>query len=330
MFTPADRYWKCCKCRKWLYISGSRESISAKTRSWEQAQQLGRQIEQDHAKTTSGGAEQPIRSASVKTVREAVTHFLEDKAEQKLSKNWLQKYRRELAHFANWCDAKVRYVALASLDLFGLENYRKTWTGAAATRRKRQERLRSFFRYCVRHKWVAHNVAADLESIKTKTPPKLPPTRAEFAAVMAAVEHYHPRGRDSEWRRMRAAAMLLLLRWSGLRISDAAKLERTALTDSGSLRLYMQKTGEPVYVPLPPDLVTMLRELPNPDTLVTSSGTAPATSLHRHPLVVYPDNYLQGGWPARRPSSHAARYLRRRNAAGRGAYRSSVNPAWPH
>ena len=59
--------------------------------------------------------------------------------------------------------------------------------------------------------------------------------------------------------------MLLLLRWSGLRISDAAKLERSALTPDGKLFLYTQKTGQPVYVPLPPSLVKMLRDLPNPE-----------------------------------------------------------------
>jgi integrase len=57
--------------------------------------------------------------------------------------------------------------------------------------------------------------------------------------------------------------MLLLLRWSGLRISDAAKLERSALTPDGKLFLYTQKTGQPVYVPLPPSVVKILRELPN-------------------------------------------------------------------
>jgi integrase len=57
--------------------------------------------------------------------------------------------------------------------------------------------------------------------------------------------------------------MLLLLRWSGLRISDAAKLERSKLTDDGKLFLYTQKTGQPVYVPLPPSVVKILRELPN-------------------------------------------------------------------
>jgi site-specific recombinase XerD len=263
-----DRYWKRCKCRKWLYITGSRKPISAKTRSWDEAVKQARKIEDAQANSTStgGGGTPPSHSVSnITTVREAVTAFLEDKEEQNVSKNWLQKYRRELPHFATWCERKVRYIELARLDLIGLEDYRKTWTGAPATRRKRQERLRSFFRYCIRHRWILHNVAADLQRIQTKTPPKLPLTRAQFAAAVTAVERYHPRGRDSEWRRMRALTMLLLLRWSGLRINDAAKLERTALTDSGSLRLYMQKTGEPVYVPLPPNLVTLLEELRNPD-----------------------------------------------------------------
>lgn len=250
---------------------GSRKPISAKTRYWDEAVKQARKIEDEYtgkeqsSSTPTGGGTLPSPSTEVKTVREAVTKFLEDKEEQNVSKNWLQKYRRELPHFASWCERKVCYIELARLDLIGLEDYRKTWTGAPATRRKRQERLRSFFRYCIRHRWIFHNVAADLERIQTKTPPKLPLTRAQFATVTSAVERYHPRGRDSEWRRMRAMTMLLLLRWSGLRINDAAKLERSRLTDSGSLLLYMQKTGEPVYVPLPPDLVTLLRELRNPE-----------------------------------------------------------------
>ena len=81
---------------------------------------------------------------------------------------------------------------------------------------------------------------------------------------MEAVENYNPKAPDCLWRR-RPAAMLLLLRWSGLGISDAAKLERSKLTESGKLFLYTQKTGSPVYVSLPPNVVTLLRELPNPE-----------------------------------------------------------------
>lgn len=127
-----------------------------------------------------------------------MTAFLEDKEEQNLSKNWLQKYRGELPHFAGWCERKVRYIELARLDLIGLEDYRKRWTGAPATRRKREERLRSFFRYCIRHRWIFYNVAADLERIQAKTPPKLPLTRVQFEAAVAAVERYHPRGHNGE------------------------------------------------------------------------------------------------------------------------------------
>ena len=175
-----DRYWKRCKCRKWPYITGSRKPISAKTRFWDEAVKQARKIEEEYAtqeqanSTSPGGVTPPSHNTTnVTTVREAATAFLEDKEEQNLSKNWLQKYRRELPHFASWSERKVRYIDLRRVDLIALEDYRKTWTGAPATRRKRQERLRSFFRYCIRHRWIYHNVAGDLERIQTETPPKL-------------------------------------------------------------------------------------------------------------------------------------------------------------
>jgi integrase len=57
--------------------------------------------------------------------------------------------------------------------------------------------------------------------------------------------------------------MLLLLRYSGLRISDAAMLERSKLTPADELRLYTQKTGQHVYVPLLPQVALRLRAIPN-------------------------------------------------------------------
>lgn len=57
-------------------------------------------------------------------------------------------------------------------------------------------------------------------------------------------------------------AMLMLLRHSGLRIQDAACLERSRLTDD-KLFLYTQKTGTPVNCPLPPETVKALEGLQN-------------------------------------------------------------------
>jgi hypothetical protein len=60
----------------------------------------------------------------------------------------------------------------------------------------------------------------------------------------------------------RIEPMILLLRYSGLRMQDAACLRRARLEDD-KLFLYQQKTGTPVYCPLPPDVVTGLTTLTN-------------------------------------------------------------------
>lgn len=56
--------------------------------------------------------------------------------------------------------------------------------------------------------------------------------------------------------------MILLLRYSGLRMQDAACLERARL-DGDKLFLYQQKTGTLVYCPLPEVVVQKLSVLQN-------------------------------------------------------------------
>ena len=56
--------------------------------------------------------------------------------------------------------------------------------------------------------------------------------------------------------------MVLLLRYSGPRIQDAACLERARLVDD-KLFLYQRTTGTPVYCPLPPIVVKRLTAVRN-------------------------------------------------------------------
>ena len=257
-----NRFYRQCKCRKWIYVTGSRQRISAKTRSWAEAEKkLSKLKKQQEA---DGQSDRKANSVELdpETVREAVNKFLENKREEGLSKGWERKLTRELLDFAAWCETKL--LLLSGLKLLTFEDYRKTWKGAAAgTRSKRQERLKSFCKYCVGHGWMKENFAANLSKIKVSDAPTLPLTREQFDTVLETAQRYNPKAPDSAWRRQRATAMLLLLRWSGLRISDAAKLERSKLTDKGALHLYTQKTGQPVYVPLPPHVVKMLRKIHN-------------------------------------------------------------------
>ena len=57
-------------------------------------------------------------------------------------------------------------------------------------------------------------------------------------------------------------ALVLLLRWSGLRITDGLTLDRSRIDADGRLYLYQSKTGTPVRTPLPPTVIAALKALP--------------------------------------------------------------------
>jgi integrase/recombinase XerD len=82
--------------------------------------------------------------------------------------------------------------------------------------------------------------------------------------MLAAADTFATYGKYGAGNRKRVRAMVLLLRYSGLRISDASTLERSRL-EGTKLFLYTQKTGTPVRVPLPQHVVDALHESPSDD-----------------------------------------------------------------
>ena len=88
--------------------------------------------------------------------------------------------------------------------------------------------------------------------------PTLPFDEGEMKRILAAADKLAAWGSFGP----KARAMVLLLRYSGLRMQDAACLERKRLED-GRIFLYTQKTGTPVYCPLPPEVVRALDAVPN-------------------------------------------------------------------
>ena len=193
-------------------MPGEVRRISAKTRSWEQAEREARRL--------SGAAQ--VSEKSGQDVRSAISAYLEVKEQQSLSKSWTYKIKRETGKPGGMVRPEGHLVAVRveSPQFGGLP---EDMDGAAVTRHKRQERLRSFFLYCVRHRWVTGNTAANLSGIKVSTPPTLPLTRDEFKRVLECTAEYNPRSSDRE-KRLRRARAMLLLRWSGLRLGDAARL----------------------------------------------------------------------------------------------------------
>src|ERR1019366_4835432 len=113
-------------------------------------------------------------------------------------------------------------------------------------------------------RWITSNPTNNLGRISVTQTPTDYFTREEYEKLLDATYLYREnRGETiggTNSTRMRT--LLMLMRWSGLRIRDALTLERTRLIND-NLLLYQAKTGTPVYVPLPPQVADALRTVPD-------------------------------------------------------------------
>jgi integrase len=110
------------------------------------------------------------------------------------------------------------------------------------------------------------NPAKEVKAPKTKPTPKEPYTEDEVLAILSACDQL---GRGA-YELDRARAMVFLLRFTGLRISDVATLARERVRDD-RIYLYTMKNGKPIFLPIPPVLKETLEALPTPKGAVGAS-----------------------------------------------------------
>jgi integrase/recombinase XerD len=84
----------------------------------------------------------------------------------------------------------------------------------------------------------------------------LPFSRDEVEKILVACDEYPDKGNA-----VRLFALILFLRYSGLRLGDAVTLSRDRI-EGDRLRLYTAKTGTHVYCPLPPVVMKALKAIP--------------------------------------------------------------------
>lgn len=260
-----DSNYRRCRCPKWLdgTLPGrtGRFRISAKTKSWEQAELLARKYE--HA--AIGGEDVQVAKNTLLTVKEAVDIFVGDAEARGLAPATLQKLRHifeaQLVSFAN--EAGIKF--LRDFNSRNLTEWRRQWKDKELARKKKFERVIGFFWFCVRQGWLRENPTATMGRVIAKHVPTDYFPADEYARIIEAtyrLDEYAERSWAPEKRGARIRALTELLRWSGLRIRDAVTLERSRLVGN-KLLLYQAKTGTPVYVPLPPHVVELLRNIPD-------------------------------------------------------------------
>jgi site-specific recombinase XerD len=132
---------------------------------------------------------------------------------------------------------------------------RKAWKLAPITAQKRMEMVRKFFSFCVDADWIDKSPAKLVKMAPAHYDPTLPFTDQEMEKILWAVESIreaHPQISPETAKKLKA--LILLMRYSGIRISDAVMFRRESLKD-GKLFLRQEKTKHPVWVPLPKHVV---------------------------------------------------------------------------
>lgn len=241
-----------CNCPIWVQGTLGEKPVreSLKLTGWEAANRRIQEWEAHGRKATKH-----------KDVSEAWKDFIHDAEARHLSDSVVRKYKllsRQMEAFAR--QHGIRFIDEFDVDSAG--KFRESWKDGANTSIKKLERLRSFFRFAVDRNWTTTNPAAKIKSPEMKQAPTLPFSRAEMQSVLDACPKYLeetvPNGKDNA---KRLYALVLLLRYSGLRVGDAVGLTADRLSGN-QLFLYMQKTQEPVKVVLPQKVVDELQAVP--------------------------------------------------------------------
>jgi hypothetical protein len=177
----ADRYWRRCNCRKALYIyeGGADKIVSARTRSWEQAEKLAkaerdlrdpirRKLQEIEDKEAQRAA---LRKSKNITVSDATDRWL--RSQRWKSKETETIYRCAASRINTWAaDTGVNSLPDITADM--LHEGRGFWSSSA---KKKYNRigltsqsaflgyLKRFFRYAVRIELLARNPAQELTPI---------------------------------------------------------------------------------------------------------------------------------------------------------------------
>jgi integrase/recombinase XerD len=214
--------------RKALNVT-SWQTASELVRAWDASGQIG------------------VARVEIPTIQEGVTKFVEDAEARSLNPESLKKMRDAVERlFLTFC-ANRGYRLLKQLAVDELREFRNELTRryAATSVQTRLEYLRSFLPFSQSSGWIVANPAMSVKPPRSASSPTLPFDEEDIDKMLAAADTFTAKGNVGAGNRKRVRAMILLLRYSGLRISDACTRERARLSET-KLFLYTQQTGTPV------------------------------------------------------------------------------------
>jgi site-specific recombinase XerD len=195
-------------------------------------------------------------AAIVKSVGAAGELFL---SQREVEPSSLKKYRRVMGRLSSFAGSKS-ISSVEGFTLADLDQYKLSRELCALSWQKELQLLRTFFAFCIDRDWTKANPAKKMKMPANPKPkPRAPYSQAEVIAILAATESF---GRHS-YERLRARAMVELLRFYGLRVSDVATLRKDRIKNN-YIFLQALKNGVAIWLPLYPEVQAALERLPLP------------------------------------------------------------------
>jgi site-specific recombinase XerD len=205
--------------------------------------------------------EPPKPEKAAITIKFATDAYLANRAGRNIADSTQRKYRTMTTQLLTF-SADKGYVSLDQLTVPDMDEFFASWKDGIRAKAKKLERLKGFFKFCQKRKWVKENPADDLEPpVGSSTPAsKMPFTDPELVKIYEACDRMPTirweNGRShGEWGGEDVKLMIMLLVWTGLRISDGATFDMSRVTPhpkgGADILLRMKKTGkfksEPLY-----------------------------------------------------------------------------------
>jgi integrase/recombinase XerD len=237
-----------CECPLWLHgkVRGKfrRESLDTRTLSTAEMRQRNIENGSDQDPTPGGGPRLVggAPAAGNETLEFAAAEFLKTGA--RLSTSSKALYRRAVEHFSQWASTQD-IVMLKDIDSRHIRLYFEAHADwKRSTAQGRLVHLRVFFNYCCKTKrWLTFTPTGDRtlnQKTSKQTSTRVPFTPEQITRIFQAVE------RMPEEQRDRARALVYLLLFTGMRISDATFCERSYLAPDATMRYFVIKTRRPI------------------------------------------------------------------------------------
>jgi integrase len=258
-----SRTAKRCACPVWVQgtLKGKPVRESLKLSNWEAAQKIVRSWEIDG------------RSAPV-SLKDAGDRFVADLKARELSSETIAKNERTVNELVEYLGENT---SLPSVTLNDLGKFREAWKLRPITARKKLERIRSFFKFCIERDWIEKNPAKGLLPPKEIDIERKPYEPGELEKIEWAIPLFPAKGIYGEANSSRLKVFITVLRWTGLRIRDVVQLKKSQVQGEYII-LRTQKNKKPVKLLLHAEAKEALDGVDNPGEYFFWSGLGNAKS----------------------------------------------------